>query len=64
MDTKDHIPKEDYKHAFELWIQRLKKCVAAQGACFEKMQAKQQHQQQQQKPKTNKLFSVIYSEWN
>ena len=38
MDTKDHIPKEDYIHAFELWIQRLKKCVAVQGASFEKMQ--------------------------
>ena len=32
----DHIPTEDYKHAFEQWIQRLKKCVAAQGAYFEK----------------------------
>ena len=36
----DHIPKEDYKHAFEQWLQRLKKSVAAQGAYFEKMQMK------------------------
>ena len=40
MDTEDHIPKEDYKHAFEQWIQRLNKCVTAQGAYFEKMKAK------------------------
>ena len=41
MDTKtDHIPKEDYIHAFEQWIQRLTKCVAARVAFFEKMQAK------------------------
>ena len=32
----DHIPKEDYKHAFEQWIQRPRKCVAY----LEKMKAK------------------------
>ena len=36
----DHIPKEDYKHAFEQWIQRQEKCVAAQLAYFENMQGK------------------------
>ena len=35
-----HIPKEDYRHAFEQCIQRLKKDVTAWGAHFEKMQAK------------------------
>ena len=37
----DHIPREDCKHAFEQWIQGLKKCITAKGAHFEKkMQAK------------------------
>lgn len=37
---KGPIPKADYKHASEQWIQRLKRCVADQGAYFDKMQAK------------------------
>ena len=30
-----HIPKEDYREAFQKWVDRCKMCVEADGAYFE-----------------------------
>ena len=30
-----HIPKEDYRAAFQKWVDRCKMCVEADGAYFE-----------------------------